>query len=504
MPSAYDQQIDDLQSLNEDGGDVEMDSDAEDMKRIVSQSKVYDDSDVEDEEMKEDDLEPEPETLFVYRAKAGGSMFVELKRPQYKNEEDKSMYVSWFWSKPDMEPKQLTFKSWSGDVRTFKEGVLVLSEKDKSFTPKKGDGDRIELKKALHTGAAVQNVVFQCLSIWPEPERSEEDEASDEEMNSENSGSDSSEEEEQILKKSGKNALKAQIAQEKKIRDKEAELRDEKGGEALDINDYERLLVADKDQSFLWIQYMAMILDKLDIDAARRIAQRAIKSVSMSNDADKLNIWIAYMNMESQFGTQESLEQVVKQALEVNDRQKVYLQLISIYKQSDKFQYIEEIYKKLCKKYHTSVEIWSSYIEFLFEANEKSGDFTPAKTILSRSLQALPRASHINIISKYGILEFRNAHPESGRTMFEGVVSNYPKRMDIWSIYMDMEVKYGQGAGKQGSNAVQARHLFERCLSLDDIQRKPKKMKLVFRKYMEFEAALGNQKQLDSLRQRVE
>jgi len=57
----------------------------------------------------------------------------------------------------------------------------------------------------------------------------------------------------------------------------------------------------------------------------------------MSNDADKLNIWIAYMNMESQFGTQESLEQVVKQALEVNDRQKVYLQLISIYKQSDKF-----------------------------------------------------------------------------------------------------------------------------------------------------------------------
>jgi rRNA biogenesis protein RRP5 len=70
---------------------------------------------------------------------------------------------------------------------------------------------------------------------------------------------------------------------------------------------------------------MAMILDKLDIDAARRIAQRAVKSVSMSNDADKLNIWIAFMNMESQFGTQESLEGVVKQALEVNDRQKVYL-----------------------------------------------------------------------------------------------------------------------------------------------------------------------------------
>lgn len=48
--------------------------------------------------------------------------------------------------------------------------------------------------------------------------------------------------------------------------------------------------------------------------------------------------------------------------------------------------------------------------------------------------------------------------------MFEGIVSNYPKRMDIWSIYMDMEVKYG-GA----KNSHQARHLFERCLSLPEI-----------------------------------
>lgn len=73
---------------------------------------------------------------------------------------------------------------------------------------------------------------------------------------------------------------------------------------------------------------MAFILEKLDIEAARRIAKRAISSVSISNEADKLNIWIAYMNMESQFGTQESLQEVVKGALDVNDRQKVYLQLI--------------------------------------------------------------------------------------------------------------------------------------------------------------------------------
>lgn len=41
------------------------------------------------------------------------------------------------------------------------------------------------------------------------------------------------------------------------------------------------------------------------------------------------------------------------------------------------------------------------------------------------------------------MLEYKYGQPESGRTMFEGIVTNYPKRMDVWSIYMDMEIKYG-------------------------------------------------------------
>jgi rRNA biogenesis protein RRP5 len=104
----------------------------------------------------------------------------------------------------------------------------------------------------------------------------------------------------------------------------------------------------------------------------------------MTNEADKLNLWIAFMNMESQFGTQETLEECVKGALEVNDRQKVYLQLIQIYRASGKLDFVEEIFKKLCKKYHTVVNIWSSYIEFLFEMAESDDaeNFTPAKTIL--------------------------------------------------------------------------------------------------------------------------
>lgn len=51
------------------------------------------------------------------------------------------------------------------------------------------------------------------------------------------------------------------------------------------------------------------------------------------------------MNLESNFGAQEALEAVTKRALEVNDRRKVYLNLIDIYKSSLKFDYIEAIYR---------------------------------------------------------------------------------------------------------------------------------------------------------------
>lgn len=118
----------------------------------------------------------------------------------------------------------------------------------------------------------------------------------------------------------------------------------------------------------------------------------------------------------------------------------MYLQLINIYRQSNKLEFVEDLYKKLCKKYHESLEIWSQYIEFLFEAPE---GYTAPKIILQRSLQALPKSLHINIISKFGMLDYKSGNIESGRTMFEGIITNYPKRMDIWSIYMDMEVKYG-------------------------------------------------------------
>jgi rRNA biogenesis protein RRP5 len=52
---------------------------------------------------------------------------------------------------------------------------------------------------------------------------------------------------------------------------------------------------------------MAFMLDNLGLESARKVAERSVKAVSISNEDDKKNLWVAYMNLENNFGDQESL-----------------------------------------------------------------------------------------------------------------------------------------------------------------------------------------------------
>lgn len=47
------------------------------------------------------------------------------------------------------------------------------------------------------------------------------------------------------------------------------------------------------------------------------------------------------------------------------------MNLIDIYKSSAKFDFIEAIYRQLCKKYGNSLDVWSGYLEFLIEMRER-------------------------------------------------------------------------------------------------------------------------------------
>jgi len=285
-----------------------------------------------------------------------------------------------------------------------------------------------------------------------------------------------------------KRAKKAQqLAEEEEIRAKEEELLAEALPKTAD--DYEKLLLASPNSSFLWIKYMAFQLSIAEIEKAREIAERALKRINFREEQEKLNIWVALMNLENKHGTNESLMQVFQRALTFNDPKTVYLQLVSIYERTEQHKLAEELYKAMTKKFKQSWQIWLRYAQFHLKSLYS---IEGARKVLERALQALPKSKHIEVISKMAQIEFKHGSPERGRTIFEGILSNYPKRVDIWGVYMDMELKLGDHTA--------IRNLFEKATTL---QLSSKKMRYFFERYLKFEKEHGTKETVSHVREKA-
>jgi rRNA biogenesis protein RRP5 len=86
----------------------------------------------------------------------------------------------------------------------------------------------------------------------------------------------------------------------------------------------------------------------------------------------------------------------------------------------------------------------------------------------------------------------KEGNPERGRTMFEGILRNYPRRTDIWSVYIDQEIKQG--------DIQRIRALFERATHLD---LNAKSMKFLFKRYLDFERSEGDDERIAHVKQRA-
>ena len=110
-----------------------------------------------------------------------------------------------------------------------------------------------------------------------------------------------------------------------------------------------------------------------------------------------------------------------------------------------------------------------------------TGDEDGAKAQLARSMQSLSRHKHVEVISKYAMAEFEYGSPDRGRVVFEDLLSSYPKRTDLWNLYVDKEIKHGCFS--------QARQLFERMITS---KHNVYTMRSIFKKFLEFEILHGN------------
>ena len=102
--------------------------------------------------------------------------------------------------------------------------------------------------------------------------------------------------------------------------------------------DFERHLLASPNSSYLWIQYMSFQLQLAEVEKAREIGRRALQAINIREEQEKLNVWIALLNLENTYGTDDSLAMLFKDAARHNDSKTIHLRLAAIFDQSQKLE----------------------------------------------------------------------------------------------------------------------------------------------------------------------
>lgn len=75
-----------------------------------------------------------------------------------------------------------------------------------------------------------------------------------------------------------------------------------------------------------------------EIEKARKVAERALKAISFRSPQEKLNVWIALLNLENMYGTQKTMQEVFNRAVQFNEPITVYMEVAKIYAATKKVE----------------------------------------------------------------------------------------------------------------------------------------------------------------------
>jgi rRNA biogenesis protein RRP5 len=347
--------------------------------------------------------------------------------------------------------------------------------------------------------------------------------------------------------------------------------------------DFERLLLASPASSLLWVRYMAHLVAAGEPAAARRVGDRALDAIPFREQGEKFNVWMALVNLEAAYGAptpEQAVAATFRRAASATDAKRLHLAVLQVLDRPPpavvgggggggsappsaeaRRELADGIMKAALKKFGGSCKVWLAAVEralaeqrrlddaaLLDEPQEQEncggggagGNNTDAaaaaaaagdaaRRLLERATAALPKRKHSKLLTRAALLEFRLGSAERGRSLFEAVLGASPKRLDLWSVYADQELRQLQKdkralaaleaevaeakkAGKKkqskqqqqqqqqeeqlqaaraaaAASRARARALFERATSLS---LPPRKMKFLFRRWLEFERAHGD------------
>eukprot|EP00180_Rhodochaete_pulchella_P003854 Plantae.Rhodophyta-Rhodochaete_pulchella.ctg7019.p1 GENE.Plantae.Rhodophyta-Rhodochaete_pulchella.ctg7019~~Plantae.Rhodophyta-Rhodochaete_pulchella.ctg7019.p1 ORF type:complete len:852 (-),score=174.86 Plantae.Rhodophyta-Rhodochaete_pulchella.ctg7019:174-2729(-) len=379
-----------------------------------------------------------------------------------------------------------------------------FEDEDKGMNEDDEDG---AIENTARTTTPVRRPAREDLEVLHIPGRlefSDDDEDENErETNFDVDADEEEEDEEELQEEAGggkrkkssreKRAKKRQKAeQERETQERERSVLDALGNPQTD-EDFERALMGSPNNSMLWIRYMALCLSLSQVSRAREVAERALKTVSVVRGGEKMNIWLAFINLEAFYGeTKDSAMQLLRRASQnVNDKH-LYLKVFdSLHK--TKPELAEDVYRLALKKHKSSKKVWIAGAQAKFEG----GRADEGRRHLEKALLSLPQRKHIATALKLGQLEYRFGNVERGRTAFESLVGNFVRRLDLWGVYLDMETSKLRKEEKEARDTSFIRALYERCCSLDFSS---KKMKFLFKRFLKFEQEFGTQESIDHVK----
>lgn len=151
------------------------------------------------------------------------------------------------------------------------------------------------------------------------------------------------------------------------------------------IDSFDRSVMANPNSSRNWINYIVFHVQANEIDKARAIGQKALKTIDVREQQERLNIWVALLNMELRFGSKDAFNELLKEALLVNEPFKVYSICLKIYADCKQTEELGEMVSTVTKKFRQNPDCWLNAAQAFFEVDlhEK------AKSLLNRALSSL-------------------------------------------------------------------------------------------------------------------
>eukprot|EP00884_Botryococcus_braunii_P015434 jgi/Botrbrau1/2574/Bobra.145_1s0002.1 len=236
---------------------------------------------------------------------------------------------------------------------------------------------------------------------------------------------------------------------------------------------------------------MAFLAGLGEAEGARTLAQRALKTIAIPLEEEKRKVWVELLRLESRHGNprEEAIMTAFNRALPYNDPLTLYKALLRILQDSEMEELAGETLRTMCKRFSGVREVWLLHLTFLI----RQGKDEARKLVYERALNALPPKEAVQLTRDVAVVEYHEGSAERGRTLFESVISNYPKRLDLWSVYFDQEIRQG--------DAARVRSLFERGRQM---QIPYKKLKFFYLRLVEFEAQYGDPAHLQHAKRLLE